>query len=51
MFTTSIKDEADMKDILLAQAKSTLMTIVRSENFAAIGKRKMTEKLTNEEVR
>ena len=37
VFTTSIKDENDMKDILLAQAKSTLMTIVRSENFAAIG--------------
>ncbi len=50
VFTTSIKDENDMKDILLAQAKSTLMTIVRSENFATIGKRKMAMKV-NEEVR
>jgi regulator of protease activity HflC (stomatin/prohibitin superfamily) len=52
VFTTSIKDKDDLKETLHSQAMSTLMTIIRSENFSNIGKRstvrKINDNLTNE---
>jgi regulator of protease activity HflC (stomatin/prohibitin superfamily) len=45
VFTTSIKDHEDLIQTLLSQARSLLMTLIRSENFSSIGKKKMTNKI------
>jgi regulator of protease activity HflC (stomatin/prohibitin superfamily) len=45
VFTTSIKDNEDLIQTLLSQARSLLMTLIRSENFSSIGKKKMTSKI------
>jgi regulator of protease activity HflC (stomatin/prohibitin superfamily) len=45
VFTTSIKDHEDLVQTLLSQARSLLMTLIRSENFSSIGKKKMTNKI------
>lgn len=47
LFTTSIKNEKDLHDTIYSQAMSTLMTIIRSENFSDIGKRKMTDDIND----
>lgn len=41
VYSTSIKDDTDLYETLHSQAMATLMTIVRSENFSNIGKKKM----------
>jgi hypothetical protein len=41
VYSTSIKDSNDLYETLHSQAMATLMTIIRSENFSNIGKRKM----------
>lgn len=41
VYTTTIKNNNDLYETLHSQAMATLMTIVRSENFSNIGKRKM----------
>jgi regulator of protease activity HflC (stomatin/prohibitin superfamily) len=45
VFTTSIKDHEDLVQTLLSQARSLLMTLIRSENFSSIGKKRMTNKM------
>lgn len=41
VYSTSIKDNTDLYETLHSQAMATLMTIIRSENFSNIGKKKM----------
>lgn len=45
VYSTSIKDVNDLYETLHSQAMATLMTIIRSENFSNIGKKKMDTKL------
>ena len=47
VYSTSIKDANDLYETLHSQAMATLMTIVRSENFSNIGKRKMESTLAS----
>lgn len=48
VFTNSIKDQADLYETLHSQAMATLMTIIRSENFSNIGKRRMDGVINND---
>lgn len=41
VFTQSIRDNSDLTETLLSQAKSMLTTLIRSEHFSNIGKPKM----------
>ena len=41
VYTTMIKDSKDLYETLHSQAMSTLRTIIRTENFSNIGKKKM----------
>lgn len=50
VFTTSIKDKADMLEVLHSQAMSTLMTIIRSETFSNVGKIKMASKINEVDI-
>jgi regulator of protease activity HflC (stomatin/prohibitin superfamily) len=43
VFTQSIKDNVDLRETLLSQAKSMLTTLIRSEHFSNIGKAKMVQ--------
>lgn len=45
VFTRNIRDNVDLHDTLLTQARSLLMTLIRSENFSNIGKKKMDKKI------
>jgi regulator of protease activity HflC (stomatin/prohibitin superfamily) len=45
VFTRNIRDNTDLHDTLLTQARSLLMTLIRSENFSNIGKKKMDMKI------
>ena len=41
-FTTSVSNLQDLLDTMKSQAMSTLMSIIRSENFSHVGKRQPT---------
>ena len=45
VFTKSIRDNKDLDETLLTQARSLLMMLIRSENFSNIGKIKMDKKI------
>ena len=45
VFTRNIRDNNDLTETLLTQARSLLMTLIRSENFSNIGKKKMDKKM------
>lgn len=47
VYSTSIKDANDLYETLHSQAMATLMTIIRSENFSNIGKKKMDATLAS----
>jgi hypothetical protein len=47
VYSTSIKDANDLYETLHSQAMATLMTIIRSENFSNIGKKKMDASLAS----
>lgn len=47
LYSTSIKDSDDLYETLRSQAMATLMTIIRSENFSNIGKKKMDSVIAN----
>lgn len=50
MFTTRIKDENDLREVVHSQAMATLLTIIRSEAFQGIGHRKQIQTM-NEELK
>ena len=45
VFTRNIRDNNDLTETLLTQARSLLMTLIRSENFSNIGKKQMDKKI------
>lgn len=45
VFTTNITDNKDLTNTLLTQARSMLMTLIRSENFSNIGQKKMNRQM------